>query len=80
MASFEPIQGPQSPQLNNNTGVHPLRWDCESSLSDFEQALAMLDKISDGLPDDPITTQALNGLHDVLSNIHAEFTTELMAD
>ena len=38
----------------------------------------MLDKISDGLPDDPITANALIGLHGTLSNIYAEFKAKLL--
>ena len=53
-------------------------WDKEATLYRFECAIDILDKISDGLPDDRITTNALNGLRDKLSNIHAEFGDRLM--
>ena len=53
-------------------------WDIESDLYQFECALDTLDLISDGLPDDIRISNALNGLHDKLSKIHADFKTRLM--
>jgi hypothetical protein len=78
MAFNQPIQDLKALSLNSEIEEQSSKWDCEGSLRDFEQALAMLDKISDALPDDPITTQALNGLHSTLSNIYADFVTELL--
>lgn len=53
-------------------------WDAEDTLYQLECEIDTLDKISDGLPDDPITTNALNSLHAKLSNIYAKFKTELL--
>jgi len=53
-------------------------WDIESRLYEFECALDTLDLISDGLPDDRKTSNALNGLHDILSKIHAEFKVNML--
>lgn len=78
MAFNQPNRAIEAQLLNSKIEEQSSIWDCERSLNDFEQALAMLDKISDALPDDPITTQALNGLHTALSNIHAEFMSELL--
>ena len=77
MASQKPNMG-EAQILSMNIAAQTAAWDYEDSLNDFEQAIAMLDKISDGLPDDPITTRALNGLHDTLSNIHADFEANIV--
>jgi len=53
-------------------------WDIESNLYEFECALDTLDLISDGLPDDRRTTNALNGLHYTLSKIYADFKISLI--
>jgi len=53
-------------------------WDAESDLYQFECALDTLDLISDGLPDDKRISNALNGLHDNLSKIHADFKAKLI--
>ncbi|WP_017931625.1 hypothetical protein [Robiginitomaculum antarcticum] len=56
--------------------IEPI-WDAEAALYKFECALGILEKISDGLPEDKTTTHALNGLHSLMSNIYAEFTAEM---
>lgn len=52
-------------------------WDAEVTLQQFENALDILDLISDGLPDDRRISNALNDLHDKLSKIHADFSYRL---
>jgi len=58
--------------------LHKPNWDVESDLYEFEVALDTLDLISDGLPDDIRISNALNGLHDKLSKIHAGFAQKLI--
>jgi len=54
--------------------------DAEQSLYSFECAIDALDRISDSLVDDPITANALNGLHTSLCSIHSDFKSRLMPD
>jgi len=78
MASIEPIKGVNALLLNSRTEEQSSKWDYEDSLNEFEQALALLDRLSDSLPDDPTTTQALNGLQGLFSKIHADFKASLL--
>lgn len=78
MASNQPNQELVVELSNRQIEVQASKWDAEAQLYRFECAIDTLDKISDGLPDDPVTTNALNGLHECLSNIHAEFKAELL--
>ena len=76
MASIQPNKVAKAIKLQIE--VPNPAWDAEALLYELECEIDTLDKISDGLPDDPITTNALNGLHAKLSNIHAEFTAKLL--
>ena len=78
MASIQPIQDLKSQLLNSDIEEQSSQWDAETHLYEFECALDALDLNSDGLPDDPRTSNALNGLHDKLSKIHADFKAQLL--
>ena len=56
----------------------PSNWDIEADLYVFECIIDTLDKISDGLPEDRTTTNALNGVHNSLCKVHAEFKARLL--
>lgn len=56
----------------------PPNWDIEADLYEFECAIDILDKISDGLPEDRTTTNALNGVHAKLCKIYADFRARLL--
>ena len=56
----------------------PSNWDIEADLYVFECIIDTLDKISDGLPEDRTTTNALNGVHSSLCKVHAEFKARLL--
>ena len=79
MASKQPTQVLETQLKNSEIAEQSLQWDSETSLNDFVRAIDMLDKISDGLPDDPITANALIGIHNNLSKIYAEFKDNLLA-
>lgn len=55
----------------------PTNWDIEADLYEFECVIDTLEKISDGLPDDRTTTNALNGVHAALCKVHADFKARL---
>jgi len=76
MASKQPNNVAKA--INLQIEVPSPNWDAEALLYELECEIDTLDKISDGLPDDPITTNALNSLHAKLSNIHANFKAELL--
>lgn len=76
MASKQPNKVAKA--INLHIEVPQSNWDAEALLYEFECEIDTLDKISDGLPDDIITTNALNGLHAKLSNIYANFKAELL--
>ena len=78
MASNQPIQVLKAQLLNSDIEEQSSQWDAEAKLYEFECALDALDLISDGLPDDLRASNALNGLHGILSKIHAEFKAELL--
>ena len=58
----------------------PTNWDIEAHLYEFECVIDTVEKISDGLPEDRTTTNALNGVHSSLSKVHAEFKARLLGD
>lgn len=58
----------------------PSNWDIEAHLYELECVIDTVDKISDGLPEDRTTTNALNGVHASLSKFHAEFKARLLSD
>jgi len=68
-----PIEAIQCQILNKQIETQSKKWDAESHLLDFERDLDILDLISDGLPDDPKTANALSRVHDNLSKIYSEF-------
>lgn len=78
MVSMAPIQVLKAQLVNSEIEEQSLEWDAETHLYEFECALDALDLMSDGLPDDQRTSNALNGLHSKLSNIHAIFTAHLI--
>lgn len=51
--------------------------DIEAMLNSFENNIAILDKISDGVFDDPITAQALCGLHASFCDLHAQLKARI---
>jgi len=61
-------------------GLHKTNWDIEAELYELECAIDMLDRISDGLPDDRVTTNALNGLYGMLSNVHTVLKKRLLVE
>ena len=56
----------------------PSNWDIEADLYEFECIIDTLEKISDGLPEDRTTTNALNGVHGSLCKVYAEFKARLL--
>jgi len=54
-------------------------FDAEASLYELECVIDTLDKISDGLPDDRTTSNAIVGICAKLSNIYADFKARLDA-
>jgi len=56
----------------------PSNWDIEANLYEFECVIDTVEKISDGLPEDRATTNALNGVHRNLCNVYAEFKARLV--
>lgn len=73
MAFTEPIKVLKTELINGEIEEQSLKWDSEKHLYEFECELDTLDLIADGLPDDPRISNALNSLHNRLSNIHAQF-------
>ena len=79
MAIHKPIASVLETKIQNALiNEQAQKWDSENTLSKFERAINTLDIISDGLPDDPRTASAILGVHDNLSNIHAEFKLNLL--
>ena len=78
MAITKPIRTKKVQPLNARVKEQDQIWDIESNLELFGRALDTLDVISDGLVDDSRTANAIIGVHDNLSNIHAEFTARLL--
>jgi len=56
----------------------PSNWDIEANLYEFECVIDTVEKISDGLPEDRATTNALNGVHRNLCKVYAEFRARLV--
>ena len=56
--------------LNAEIKAQSEKWDAEAHFLEFEQTLDTLDIISDGLPDDPKLSNALNALHSKLSQLY----------
>ncbi|MDB2438571.1 hypothetical protein N9W89_07620 [Hellea sp.] len=73
-----PIETIQKHILNKQIEAKADDWDIEKTLLEFEVVTDTLDVISDGLPDDPKVTNALNGIHDELSKLYSDFKTRLM--
>ena len=65
-----PIEAIGNHILNNQIKAQAKKWDAEAHFLEFEQALDTLDIISDGLPDDPKLSNALNALHSKLSELY----------
>ena len=79
MAIIKPIRASiQAQFLNAPVAEQAEKWDFESHLLDFERTIDMLDAISDGLIDDTRTANALIGVTDKFSKIHAEFKSRLL--
>jgi len=78
MAIHKPIRVLETKLLNAHIKEQAQKWDVESHLLDFERTIDMLDAISDGIIDDTRTANALIGVTDKLSNIHAEFKGNLL--
>ena len=78
MAIHKPIRVLENQMLEAHIAEQAQKWDVESHLLDFERTIDMLDAISDGLTDDTRTANALIGVTDKLSNIHAEFKGKLL--
>ena len=78
MATTKPIRTKKVQPLNAHIKEQEKIWDIESDLDVFGRALDTLDVISDGLVDDSRTANAIIGVHDSLSNIHADFTKRLL--
>lgn len=55
-------------------------WDVEAPLYRFECLIDIVEKISDGLPEDRTTPNALNSVHEQLCQIHGEFRGRLMLE
>lgn len=53
-------------------------WDIEARLYEFECVIDTVEKISDGLPEDRATSNALNGVHSALCKVYAEFKEGLL--
>jgi len=66
--------------LNAEIEAQSKKWDVDAHFLEFEQALDTLDLISDGLPDDPKVTNALNALHSKLSEIFEKSKVKLLPD
>lgn len=73
-----PVEKIDNHFLNRKIAAKAKEWDIESTLLEFEQALDTLDIISDGLPDDPRVSNALNGIHDKLSSVHSGLSARLL--
>ena len=78
MAIHKPIRVLENQMLEAHIAEQAQKWDAETHLIEFGRALDTLDVISDGLPDDPRTANAIISVHDNLSNIHAEFKARLL--
>ena len=65
-----PIEAIGNHILNNQIEAQAKKWDAEAHFLEFEQVLDTLDIMSDGLPDDPKLSNALNALHSKLSEIY----------
>ena len=66
--------------LNAEIKAQSKKWDAEAHFLEFEQALDTLDLISDGLPDDPKISNALNALHTKLSEVFENSKAKLLPD
>ena len=66
--------------LNAEIEAQAKKWDVESYFIEFEQAIDTLDLISDGLPDDPKLSNALNALHTKFSEIFEISRVKLLPD
>jgi len=65
-----PIEAIGNHFLNKEIEAQSKKWDAEAHFLEFEQALDTLDIISDGLPDDPKASNALNALHSKFSELY----------
>ena len=65
-----PIEATGNHFLNKQIEVQSKKWDVEAHFLEFEQTLDTLDIMSDGLPDDPKLSNALNALHSKLSQLY----------
>lgn len=72
-----PIEKIDNHFLNAKINVKAKEMDIESTLLNFQQALDTLDIISDGLPDGPRISNALNGLHNKLAEVYSDLRAEL---
>jgi len=77
MASNSQIKSVETLKTSIQNEEQSLKYDTERHLYAFECELDTLSIISDGLPDDRKVTNALNGLHDRLSKIYADFRAQL---
>ena len=73
-----PIEKSKSQMLNSQIEDEAKEWDAEGALLEFSQALDILDVISDGLPDDPRVSNALNGVHNKLTKVYSDFSSKLL--
>ena len=75
-----PIEAIGKHFLNAEIKAQSEKWDAEAHFLEFEQALDTLDIISDGLPDDPRISSALNSLHSKLSDIYMTSKAKLLPE
>jgi len=73
-----PIENIQSHILNMKIEAKANEWDVEKTLLELSQGLDVLDLISDGLPDDPRVSNALNSVHDMLTKVYSDLNSQLM--
>ena len=74
----KPVEAIEKDILNRQIEAQSRKWDIESDLQDFQRALDTLDLISDGLPDDPKVSNALNCLHGNLSEVYSNIKLKLL--
>ena len=65
-----PIEAIGNHFLNKEIEAQSRKWDVDTHFTEFQQALDMLDIMSDGLPDDPKISSALNSLHSKFSELY----------
>lgn len=70
--------------LNQETALKPAAHldvtRSENNLYRLECAIDTLERLSDGLTDDPTTANALNGVHANLCEVYANFKAQLLPD